>query len=340
MTSTISMSLSTPSRTITVSSIESEGKTTITFSVTQFGILYGYELALSNLPAAVSVTASNKVFNWISQTASQNQAVSIVAADFSLSNPINTNGTSSSSTILATLVINQTGISSLLDLSNFSLTTKNSLGQFSDLNFNAINYQINLEGRNNILIHDTLGSNVYNANGSRDTLSFTSPRSNYKFTRTGSTTFVTDMTLGSTDTVSGFARLNFSDGGIAYDLNDSAGTVAKILGAVFGSEAIGSQNYVGIGLRLLDQGYSKEALINLALNTRLGNAYSTMQEVDLLYKNLMHRPPTDQEASFWTNQLDNKVYSPAGLAQLACDSTVNTENINLVGLTLSGIAYS
>ena len=43
-------------------------------------------------------------------------------------------------------------------------------------------------------------------------------------------------------------RIEFSDGGIAYDLDGYAGLVAKLLGAVFGFESVGNAKYVGIGL--------------------------------------------------------------------------------------------
>ena len=51
-------------------------------------------------------------------------------------------------------------------------------------------------------------------------------------------------------------RLNFTDKSIAYDSTGNAGTVAKVLGAVFGKSSLANKSYVGIGLSLVDKGMS------------------------------------------------------------------------------------
>ena len=60
-------------------------------------------------------------------------------------------------------------------------------------------------------------------------------------------------------------RLAFSDLSLAFDLGGHAGTTARILGAVFGPASVGNAVYAGIGLKLLGEGMSTEALMQLAL---------------------------------------------------------------------------
>lgn len=50
------------------------------------------------------------------------------------------------------------------------------------------------------------------------------------------------------------------------DVDGNAGTVAKIIGAVFGKQAIENKVYVGIGLSFLDGNWSYDNLAALALD--------------------------------------------------------------------------
>jgi hypothetical protein len=63
----------------------------------------------------------------------------------------------------------------------------------------------------------------------------------------------------------GIERVAFKDSAIAWDLNGHAGKVAQILGAVFGPESVQNPKYVGIGLSLMDKGFSYSQLMDLAL---------------------------------------------------------------------------
>jgi hypothetical protein len=78
-------------------------------------------------------------------------------------------------------------------------------------------------------------------------------------------------------------RLQFDDGKLALDLDGNAGTVARVLGAVFGATAVVNAAYVGIGLQLADAGTSPQALVQLALDARLGPVASAGEVVDLLF---------------------------------------------------------
>jgi hypothetical protein len=314
----------------------------VSIYASNFGSLYGYSLAFSNLPAAATTSIKNNVNNWTPSTVSQNQTASLVAADFSLSNPIDT----SNQTLLATLSINQAGLTSTIDFSTFSLTIKNAAGAFTDVNLKTLNYNLAIDGASSFIIHDTPSANTFSANTSNlsagsgiDTIAYSDSVFNYTVARQPKAFTVTNKTSGLSDTVTGFSRIKFSDAGYAYDTNGATGMVAKILGAVFGADSVSNSAYVGIGLKLFDQGSSYQDVINLALNVQLGTGYSNASEVALFYKNLIHALPSAQDSAMWVNQIVNKTYTQVSLAQFACDSAFNTDNIGLTGLAQTGLLY-
>lgn len=143
-----------------------------------------------------------------------------------------------------------------------------------------------------------------------------------------------------TDTLTEVERLRFSDIGVALDLAGSAGTVAKILGAVFGREAVYNEEYAGIGLYYIDGGMTYESLMQLAIDARLGAGASHEAVVDLLYTNVVGVPPGDADQAYFVALLDSNVYTVASLGVMAADIDLNLVNIDLVGLTQQGLEYA
>ena len=143
-----------------------------------------------------------------------------------------------------------------------------------------------------------------------------------------------------TDTLEEIERIQFADSSLALDLSGNAGITAKTLGAVFGQESIANETFAGIGLSLLDDGMSNEALMQLAINTALGdNASNHKAVVDLLYENVVgFAPPAADEAHF-VGLLDSDVHTIASIGIMAADTALNEENIDLVGLSQTGLGY-
>ena len=131
-------------------------------------------------------------------------------------------------------------------------------------------------------------------------------------------------------------RLIFSNKSIAFDLNGNAGTTAKILGAVFGKESLSNKNYVGIGLHFLDAGWTYDNLARVALEA--AGAKTNDQIVSLLWTNVIGTKPTAADKQPFIALLENGM-TPGALAHLAADTSLNTTNINLVGLAQTGIEY-
>jgi Ca2+-binding RTX toxin-like protein len=194
------------------------------------------------------------------------------------------------------------------------------------------------EGRDSL--EGSLGNDALDGGTGIDTAIFAGLRANYTVAQSGTNWTVTDTNTANgdegTDTHSNVERLFFSDKLLAIDLDGNAGTVVKILGAVFGKTSVANKQYVGIGLNLVDDGMSYEALAGLALGA--ASATTNEQVVNLLWANLMGAAPTASEAAPYIKMLSDGML-PGTLAKLAAETSFNAVNIDLVGLAHTGVEY-
>jgi len=179
------------------------------------------------------------------------------------------------------------------------------------------------------------GDDVLAGGAGLDVARFAASRSASKVAKDGDAWKVSSSVDGA-DTLRDIERLAFSDANMALDLAGAAGTVAKILGAVFGKESLNNKNYVGIGLHFLDAGWTYDNLAALALDA--SGAKTNDQVVSLLWTNVIGTKPTAADKAPYIALLENGMTAGA-LAHLAADSSFNTTNINLVGLAQTGIEY-
>jgi Ca2+-binding RTX toxin-like protein len=154
-------------------------------------------------------------------------------------------------------------------------------------------------------------------------------------------------------------RLRFQDHAVATDVvypsldtiqTANAGAVAKVIGAVFGAPMVKNLTLVGQGLYHLDRLHdysggrgvdrqSYQALAQLALDAKLGANATDRQVVDLLFTNVIGRPPSNAEAQRYLDLLANGTYTQATLGMMAADSSDNWANIDFVGLIANGLPY-
>ncbi len=186
------------------------------------------------------------------------------------------------------------------------------------------------------------GDDAISGLGGTDTAVFTGPRADYANSVVGAVRFVNDLIPGrdGIDSLSSIERLQFSDINVALDLSGNAGTVAKILGAVFGKAEVANEVYAGIGLYYVDGGMTYESLMQLAIDARLGIGASHPAVVDLLYTNVVGVPPSDGDRGYFVGLLDSGAYTVAGLGVMAADIDLNVANIDLVGLAQQGLEYT
>jgi hypothetical protein len=152
-------------------------------------------------------------------------------------------------------------------------------------------------------------------------------------------TWVVQNTLtNNTNLLSGVERLVFEDVSLALDVTPDqvAGQTAMILGAVFGKDAIGKLDYVGIGLELFDQGGNFTDISSLAMSVL--NKTSPEDVVGLLWTNVVGSAPTADQARPYIDMLNNGM-TQGQLAELAAKTSVNLAQIDLVGLAETGILF-
>jgi serralysin len=181
------------------------------------------------------------------------------------------------------------------------------------------------------------GTNVLTGGDGLDTAVFAGAKAGYTVSHNAQGVVVAGA--NSSDTISGVERLEFSDVHVALDLSGNAGTAAKILGAVFGATSLHNAGCVGVVLNMLDGGMSEQAMVQAALNFRLGANAGNDAVVNLLYTNLVGVAPTAAQQATFVSLLDQGALTQAAFGQVVAETGLNAVRIDLVGLSNSGIEY-
>ena len=194
--------------------------------------------------------------------------------------------------------------------------------------------------------NDTLqglsGNDLIDGGTGIDTALWTESIQDYDISKVGAAWHVSHQNGNDgTDTLHHVERLQFVDAHIALDLDGNAGATARIIGATVGAAAVRNPLFVGVGLYYLEQlGYSPEQLMQLVLQAKLGPNASHAAVVDLLFVQIAGVAPSREDLAHFVGLLDNHTYSVPELALLAANSELNARNINLVGLTDQGLAFT
>ena len=169
-----------------------------------------------------------------------------------------------------------------------------------------------------------------------DTLTYAGLRGGYSITGTSPTTF-TVTSASESDTVANVERLQFADMKHALDMGGNAGTVAKLINAIFGTSFLNVKEYVGVGLNLADQGRTALELAELAVNTgefqQRAGSFSNEAFVTTVAANLGYTG----NVSGFVADLNSGATTKAALAVMAADTSFNTAQ--LVGVMQNGIDY-
>lgn len=172
-----------------------------------------------------------------------------------------------------------------------------------------------------------------------DSLVLPSPRANYVITKVGSDFSLFTATAQPLADLNRIERMQFADQKLALDLDGNAGTVAKILGAVFGPPSVRNAEYVGIGLQLLDGGMSYPDLMQLAITARLGANPSSALLVQTLYSNVVGAAPSGADIDALVALITDHTFTPVTLGIFAAEHALNVGHIDLVGLMQTGLEY-
>jgi Ca2+-binding RTX toxin-like protein len=188
------------------------------------------------------------------------------------------------------------------------------------------------------------GNDTIDGGGGADTAVYAGARAAYMVS--GSVPELSVSDTDSSDTLTSVERLQFSDIGIAFDLdvNEAAGDTVKIIGAAFDTGNLLAQ-YVGEGIDLRDSGMSMLDVCTLALGTplylSLAGSRSDVDFVNTVYENVVGAPPSAEERDFYVGLLvgSGGAMTQADLLMLAANAAENAENIDLTGLQQSGVEF-
>jgi hypothetical protein len=193
--------------------------------------------------------------------------------------------------------------------------------------------------QNNLLTVSTPSANVDGLAGI-DTVVLSAAASNFKLQTSAAGYNLVRQDGSGTVSLANVERLTFTDQKLALDLNGNAGSVAKILGVVFGAGAVVRPDFVGIGLSLLDSGqFNATTLMGFALEVALGKNASPQAVVDLLFRNLVGVLPDAPTNKSLADLIVNGSYTAATLGDMAATHPLNEANIQLTGLQLTGLAF-
>ena len=159
------------------------------------------------------------------------------------------------------------------------------------------------------------------------------------FTLTKGTDSWAITTSDYSDSLVNIERLQFANTNVALDLDGNAGKTAKLLAVVLGAEGVSNKVYVGAGLYFLDGGMTYEELMQAALDVVLGANASSLSVVDLIWTNIVGPPTAADNLPQYSALIDNGTYTAAELAVAAADHSLNTTNIDLIGLSQTGLEY-
>jgi len=182
------------------------------------------------------------------------------------------------------------------------------------------------------------GSEHFTGGAGIDQVNYELNRASYDISKSGNLFVVTDnVGDGGVDLLSSIERLTFKDQKVALDLDGNAGDVVKIIGAVFGANALKVHpEYTGIGLGYRDAGMSAVQLMALAL--KAANLSTPQSLVSQLWTNVMHQNGTEADLKPFVQMLASGT-TFEDLAMMAANSPQNSSSINLVGLIHSGVIY-
>lgn len=170
-----------------------------------------------------------------------------------------------------------------------------------------------------------------------DTSIYEEQLSDATITKNANGSFTVSVESGD-DTLLGVERLKFANTSVAMDLDGNAGEVAKLIGAIIGPDRVADKALMGIGIDYMDNGGNFNTLVDIALNYM--GATTNGAAVDLLYTNLTGATPSQMEHDYYVSMIENTDLTLTQLAVLACETDLNAQNINLVGLTSTGVEYT
>ncbi|SDY02081.1 DUF4214 domain-containing protein [Nitrosomonas sp. Nm33] len=197
----------------------------------------------------------------------------------------------------------------------------------------------------NDILNGLAGDDLLDGGAGADTVVYNSNRADNTVTPTASG-FTVSGPEGN-DTLVDIERFDFLDKNLAIDLGQgqAAGNTVRLIGAAFDAQNI-TPEFVAIGLQLFDSGRSilevSQLVINSPLFMSLAGSSSNVDFVNLVYQNVVGVPPSAEQRDFFVGLLQGSggTMTQAEVLVLAANSVANETNINLVGLSQTGVEFA
>jgi hypothetical protein len=191
------------------------------------------------------------------------------------------------------------------------------------------------------VVQSAVGTMFIDGLAGLDTANFSGLRSAFSINHTATDYTVTGLPGTQATHLTNVERVHFDNINVALDITGNGGTTAKLIAALFGKSFLDTEQYVGVGIRLLDGGMSEINLAALAVNTSqfaaVAGSFSNTDFVRLVYHNVIGVDPSAQVLANYVGQLDSGAVTKADLAVLAAEAPQN--QVNLVGVINSGIEF-
>jgi Ca2+-binding RTX toxin-like protein len=189
--------------------------------------------------------------------------------------------------------------------------------------------------------HDTLtglgADDSLNGGAGVDTAVYSGARAGYSITRTDTGLSVSGE---GTDTLINIERLQFSDGGLAFDVNGNAGQVYRLYQAAFDR----TPDVAGLSdwMRGMDQGMTLQKVATGFIgSTEFQNLYGASPTdtafVNLLYQNVLNREPDTGGEAYWLDELGRGMTREMALIGFS-ESAEN--QVAVIGVIQDGIAFN
>ena len=214
----------------------------------------------------------------------------------------------------------------------------------------------NLRGNGgNDTISGGTGNDTIDGGSGIDTASYSGSRAGFALTRTaGGFSLVDTVGLEGTDALSTVERIKFADGSIALDVaaTQAAGQAQLLLGAVLGKNLLATkQPIIGAVIGLIDDGaYSLQVLAGALMRLDIwgilangGNATATNTQIaNYLLTTVNGAVPDSTTLASAVTALNTELdfASQGGFLWSLAQTSANQQQVGLVGLAITGLAYA
>ena len=141
------------------------------------------------------------------------------------------------------------------------------------------------------------------------------------------------------DTITGLARLQFSDLSLAFDVNGDAGQSYRLYQAAF--DRTPDLPGLGFWIKGMDHGQPLRQVAGLFVTSPEFSAkYGALDSthfVDQLYANVLHRGPDAAGEAYWVGHLNQNDITRADTLMLFSESPENQANV--IGVIQNGMPY-